>query len=63
MKHYVYAVVDSEPKLYEFSSMKKAKQFVDKFDVDPFNGYWIDMIFSGKLHDADLALTIVKEKK
>lgn len=63
MKHYVYAVVDSEPKLYEFSSIKKVRQFVSKFKVDSFNGYWIDMVFSGKLHDADRALTIVKEKK
>lgn len=63
MKHYVYVVEDCTPKLYEFSSAKKRDKFLSKFESDPWNGYWIDLVFSGTLKTVDFATELVKEKK
>ena len=56
MKFYVMYINDSESRIKEFESYFEAEAFVKKFNDKHglyHSGYWIDLIFEGKLHYID----------
>lgn len=61
-KYYLYAVIDSEPVLLEFTSKAKRKKYISEFESDDFNGTWLDFEIDGVVNNVNLALNHIKVK-
>ena len=46
---HIYYVEDGSPKIKSFSSEKALNKFEGTLEVDPYAGYWIELVIKGEI--------------